>query len=349
MRTTRILSRVVVLVGLAMSVAGGVLAASPPLLPFDVTRDLFVLDGGGQQIIRITPSRKISVAVTRDEILAATRQTEAHMTDNGLAVDGDGAVYFTEDVSNAILKWTPGTPVRVLTTARAIMAATDISGADPIGFAFGSDGWLYVTEDVSGSVLRVNPHTGRVRVHASRRALEAAEGITSVNLDQAIVGAEDGILYVISDGRPGALLRIDADGDASVVAVDGVFDGASDDFMTRAADGALVVVDTETDGVIRVSGDGRQSLFLDPAEVVWLTAGNPKLDGTAFDGSGNFYMAESETDSILRFDRSREGAVWVSEADIAAAIGSDPNLLEVGIAFGPGLKLCLPMIGNGAP
>lgn len=48
--------------------AGKAISATPPLLPFDNTGDLFVLDDGSDNILRITPAGVITIEVTAAQI-----------------------------------------------------------------------------------------------------------------------------------------------------------------------------------------------------------------------------------------------------------------------------------------
>jgi hypothetical protein len=56
--------------------------------------------------------------------------------------------------------------------------------------------------------------------------------------------------------------------------------------------------------------------------------------GIAFDSSGNFYLADANLDSILRFDISLTGTVWVPAASIQAVTNAATDL-QGGIAFAP--------------
>lgn len=330
----RVLSALVLV--LILTLLGGTLsmAATPPLLPFDGTGDLFVLDSGSDNILRITPGGVVTIEVTKAEIMAATGEGGADLYDDGIAVDAAGALYFTESWSDSILKKAPGGAVTVLTTEAAIMAATGLGSADPDGLAFGSDGFLYVCDANPDSVLKVNPTTGAVTVYVTKAALEALAVITSVALRSGIVGDEAGNIYVASDGIPDAIFAI-APGGIPWVLASGPFADLHV-FMTRAPNGDLIVADNAgADTIYRVTLAGVVSTFLSEAQLEAVTGQDVDLEGgIAFDSAGNFYVAEEDTDNILKFDPSLIGSIWVTAANMLAVTGVRPNL-EAGIAFAP--------------
>ena len=316
-----------------------------PLVPFDETGDLFVLDDGSESILRIKPDGTVSVFLTETQITAITGESDVDFDENmGIAFDGvvGGAMFFAEDDSDAILKFSGGV-LSMLTTEAAMEAATGAADAEPEGIAFGSGGDLFVNDDGSDSVLKVNPTTGAVSVHTSKAALEVVLGLTGVDLDAPIIGGPGGVIYTATDGDVGlgsnAIFAIAADGTPSVLVKDGdpgVSFSDLDVFMTLAPNGDLIIGDDSgADTIFRVTSAGAVSTFLSEATLEGVTGGDVDLEGgIAFDSSGNFYVADDASDSILRFDTSLAGSVWVSKADIMAVTGVDPDF-EGGIAFEP--------------
>ncbi len=68
----RLRQRFLILAIAGFMVTLGLAPESSALLPFNPTFDLFVLDDGSKNILRITPAGRVSIAVTRAEIEAAT-------------------------------------------------------------------------------------------------------------------------------------------------------------------------------------------------------------------------------------------------------------------------------------
>ena len=309
--------------------AGIAAAATPPLLPFNSTGDLFVMDNGGDNILRITPAGNVSIEVSEAQIMAATGAGSGSFSNRGLAFDANDAMYFTEPESDTILKKIPGGPLTVLTTRAAVLAATGDTEASLRGIAFGSDGFLYVIEADTDSLLRVDPNTGAVTVYVPNSAFLTASGAATIELGCPIVGAEGGIIYVASDNDIDAIFRI-VPGSPPVVSVlvSGTppFDDL-DVYMTRAPNGDLIIASDGSDTIHRVTPAGVVSVFLSEAQLEAVTGQDVDLEGgIAFDSAGYFYVAEETTDSILRFDPALNGVVWRSAAAMQAVTGEAVDL-----------------------
>ncbi len=311
------------------------------LLPFSHTGDLFVLEAASESILRITPGGSVSIAVTKAEIMAATGKNSVGFVDKGIAFNGGylGPMFFTEDASGTILKLkrSGGSLLSILTTAADITAVTGGIAGDVDGIAFGSDGFLSVIDDASDFVLKVNPATGVVSEPTSRYALLGLAGIGTSDLDDGIVGAPGGVIYATSNGSPLTIFKITPDEIPSVLTSYPVEQAKFSDlaaFMTRAPNGDIIVADVlGADTIWRVTPAGVVSTFLSESQLETVNGGDVDLEGgIAFDSLGNFYVAESDSNSILKFDTSLSGSIWVSSSDIADVTGVSPNLLG-GIAF----------------
>jgi DNA-binding beta-propeller fold protein YncE len=319
------------------------------LLPPAQTGDLFVLEEDSDDVIRITPSGQITVVITEEEIEAFTGAYDADFDDCGIAFDDSGKLFFSveleqtegDDEESAILRWSPGAGLSMVVSAADIKAATGALSTDIKGIAFGSDGFLYANDDTSDSVLRVDTTSNTVSVYVSKAQLNVLPGITSVDLEQSIVGGPGGMVYTASDGTPDAIFTIAPGGVPSVLTSGAPFLDL-DVFMTRAPDGDLIICDNSTaNTVYRVDpSTGTVSIFLTEAQI--LTAigdpGQTEVDlegGIAFDSQGYFYLAEEDSDNVLKFDSSGNGQIFVSESEIGAVTGEGDADLEAGIAFAP--------------
>ena len=98
-------------------------AFASPLLPFEFTGDLFVLDTQEGRILRMAPDGTVSVAVTNAQILAVTGESFVGFSNSGIAFDGvvGGDLFFTEAFSDSILKLSGGV-LSVLTSKADIIA-----------------------------------------------------------------------------------------------------------------------------------------------------------------------------------------------------------------------------------
>ena len=82
--------------------AGGLVAQ--PLIPFQNTGDLYVMEDGCGCILRITPQAEVSIAVSRAEVGALTGEVLVDFDSTGLAFTPDGTMYFVEAESQTIIR-----------------------------------------------------------------------------------------------------------------------------------------------------------------------------------------------------------------------------------------------------
>jgi len=315
-----------------------------PLLPFPETEDLLVLDSGSGHVLRISPAGFVGVEINRSEILALTGGVEVLFENKGIGIDVAGALYVTVFTSSSpggffggdtsILKKTPDGVLSILTSQADLSAATGNSDADAEGITFGSDGFLYALDDSSNALLRVDSRTGKVNVFVDSAAFESVAGLTTVAIKGGIAAGPGGILYVQSNGAPTAVLAISSEGTPSVLTSGDPLQ-APDQFMTRAASGDVLVSDESPDVIHRVTPSGGVSTFLSQAQLEAANGGavTPR-GGIAFDSAGNFYLAESNTGNLLRFDPNLNGTVWIPASVMVALTGVSPNF-NGGIAFEP--------------
>ena len=315
-----------------------------PLLPLPATQDLFVLDSGSGHVLFIPPDGSVGVAINRSEILALTGGVEVLYENKGIAFDAAGALYFSAFTSSSpggffggdtsILKKTPAGVLSVLTSQADLSAATGNSDADAEGITFGSDGFLYAIDDSSNALLRVDSLTGKVDVFVDSAAFESLAGLTTVAIKGGIAAGPGGILYVQSNGTPTAVLAISSEGTPSLLTSGDPLQ-ALDQFMTRTSNGDILIADESPDVIHRITPLGGVSTFLSQAQLEAANGGGvTPRGGIAFDSAGNFYLAESNADNILRFDVGLNGTVWVSASLVAVVTGVSPNF-NGGIAFEP--------------
>lgn len=334
----RLMGRIVTfLLSLIITITGGpalTLAATPPLLPFNQTGDLYVLDDGCACVLRVDQSGAVSVAVTNAQIVAITG-APASFDEAGIAFDANDVMYFTESNSDSILRFPPGGPLSELVDEAAIGAATGAgSTASLRGLAFGADGNLYTNERDAEVVIRVVPGTGAVTVLATAAALDTAAA-TDIDTNTGIVGSEDGTIYTLSDESDNLVLVVTSVGAVSILAQGMPPFNDLDVFMTRSGNGDLILSDNSgADTIFRLTPGGSLSVFLTQAQIQAASSNNGSdlEGGIAFDAAGAFYIAENDEDEILRFSNLPAGGVFVSAATIQSVTGVPPAL-EGGIAF----------------
>ncbi len=333
-----------ILVGLAVVGWGAMSAtaanaATPPLLPFNQTSDLYIVDRGCDCIVRVTPAGGMSVAVSKAQIAAATglNENDFDLNESGIAFDARGNMYFVIDDVPSLLKRTSAGVLTELVSPSAMQAIAG-NDVDPDGIAFGSDGFLYVQTDNSPEeVVRVNPTTGALSILIDNATLDAIPGVSNIDLEIGIVGSENGLLYLVTENNPHGIVAINLALGTGTLLASGAPFVDTDKFMTRAPNGDLIVADSDADVLFRVTPAGVVSVFLSENDLESVTGSDiDLLGGFAFDAAGNFYVTDGDEGVVLRFDTNLVGSVWLTANDLLNTTGFVPNL-TAGIAFAPGI------------
>jgi sugar lactone lactonase YvrE len=333
-------------------------AAPGALLPPAKTGDLFVLDSGSGSVLRIdSEDGSVSTSITSDTIQFATEVTGTAVSfaENGIVVEADGRISFAENASNAIVRGIPGGIVARLASENSISMTTQADTADPDGLTLDEDGSIYFNDADADAIVSINPG-GAIELYAETLRFTNLNGVSGVELGSGIVAGEDQTIYTVSDDGgdpPNGIYSVMSETisiDVSLLASGEPFSNTNG-FMTRAPNGGLIVADSNTDTgestIYRVALDGTVSVFLSSTDlqdaVAPSTVPVEARGGIAFDDAGNFYLADAASGSILKFDESLAGEVWVSASDIQASTGVAP-LLDGGIAFRPLNKIYLPLV-----
>jgi hypothetical protein len=330
------------------------LEADQHLLPFPYTGDLYVLDDGCQCVLQISPEGDVSIAVTRADILEVTNKNLVQLEAEGLIIDAEGTMFFSESEVDGIVRRTKDGSMGLLVAESEILAAIggNASEVDIDQMTFGIDNQIYAVDDENESVLRFDPQTGEVSVFVSETALQDALGVgQTVDLSTGIAASNYGFLYGFSDGTPNAVFAICPNGAVKVLHAGPPLEDP-DEFATRAPNGDILIVDDggdETPQTIqRFTQAGDFSTFLTEIQLEAVTKMdlNPEA-GLAFDSEGNFFMGETGSQSILKFDKDLNGIIWVSRDDIEKVTMVVPSLTGQ-IAFAPEYRLFFAQFADGA-
>ena len=327
-------------------------------IPFEYTASLFVLDHGCECILEITPEGDVSVAVSRAEILAVTGGSGVsgvNFAEQGIAFTPDGTMYFAEGEEEVLMRWTVSGVLSIVATEADIIQAltarqANISATvDMDSITVGSDGKVYIIDQDNQAVIRFDPETEEVTVLVTSAGLSAALQFGDARaLEKGIAAGTDGLIYAFNEAGPPAVYAICSDGTTRLVARAGLIRDP-DKFNTRAPDGDIIISDDAVPArFLRMTPEGAVAVFLTNGQIgAAAGAAVNNLDGgIAFDGDGNFYLAERNSGSILRFDQDGNGEVWVTRAKLLAATGIEPALRGA-IAFAPQYKLYFAQFGDG--
>ncbi len=327
-----------------------------PLIPFEYTAGLFVLEHGCGCILEITPEGDVSVAVSRAEILAVTGGSEVNFSEQGAAFTPDGAMYFVEDQAEVLMRRTVDGALGVVVSEADIIQALTARQANisptvhMVSITVGSDGNVYIVDQDGQAVIRFDPETEEVSVLVTPAGLSAAlQGGDTRDLEKGIAAGPDGLIYAFNEGGPPAVYAICSDGTTLLIAREGLIRDP-DKFNTRAPSGDIIISDDSGSDprILRMTPEGLVSVFLSNVQIAAAagTAVNRLDGGLAFDDAGSFYLAERDSGSILRFDQDGNGEIWVTRARIVAATGIEPALRGA-IAFAPQYKLFFAQFGDG--
>ncbi len=298
------------------------------LLPFGQTTDLFVMDSGCQCILKVSPDGSVQINIGHESIQSLLGPFQTFF--EGIAFDPEGNMFFT--AAKSILKQAQDGDLSVLAIDSLIQQA---GGIDPDNLGFGSDGNLYVIDNGVKSILKFDFLDEVVELFVGPDSIAEALGLEQIAESfMSIIGGDDGMLY-LSSSKPDLIMAVDL---ASQVASQFL----STDLlgyvgmMTRAPNGDLVVVDNERDNIMRVTPFGDVLMMVLEFQIEGETCANGEVDirGISFDSVGNFYVADSISNSIYKFDQALECSKFVSRRDIEQITGISP-LLNSSMAFSP--------------
>lgn len=163
---------------------------------------LYIADEDCNCVLKVTvPDGDVSIVVTEATIRSATGATGESDLEGGIAVDGAGNIYLTEDRTDSIVKVTSNGDASVLVREADITAVTGAGYAD-LDVAIALRGYLYVADDAGNndSLLQVNAVSGEVDQLASAATLAAAANLESADLEGGMAIDRFGSIHLGDDG-----------------------------------------------------------------------------------------------------------------------------------------------------
>ncbi|KQP35491.1 hypothetical protein [Pseudorhodoferax sp. Leaf274] len=175
----------------------------------------------------------------------------------GIAADGNGNLYVTEELGHTIRRITPAGVVTTLAGAAGTAGMADGAGGTarffaPLGIAWGPDGDLYVADSGNARIRRVSL-SGAVSTYAGNGGFGSVDGPAAsaqFSVPTGVAAAADGTVYVSEFGR---VRRIARSG-ASAGNVD-TFAGKGPVLLNDNADGTGTAAGLPTAGFLALQGD----------------------------------------------------------------------------------------------
>ncbi|MGH0036441.1 MAG: PQQ-binding-like beta-propeller repeat protein [Myxococcota bacterium] len=269
----------------------------PEALVFGPGGDLYVASSGSDQILRFdgTTGAFVSVFASDPDLPSPS----------GLVFGPDGHLYASNLANAKILRF-DGT-----TGASMGVFAEWVSGIHR-ALAFGPDGDLFASGD-TGTVRQLRRYDGTTGVADGFRSASGADGM-------AVAG--DGTLRL---ARATSIRQYDISGASGAVDLGDWTGGAEPGgptVMRYGPDGALYVVDTVSDRVLRYDAATYES-----SGVFAEGGGVDGIQGMAFGPAGDLYLSSRNTNEVLRYDGTTGAPLGVF------ASGGGLNL-PAGIVFG---------------
>ncbi len=239
----------------------------------------------------------------------------------GLVFAGDGKLYAARRASSSIVELDAKSGAVVRTVASGFSnliagLAVDPKSSDIFATDQAANGYAS-----SPGVFRINPSNGTVTTYANGALFTAPDGLV---LDP------DGILYVSNERGSGDVIRVDQQGNASVlVTLPGGPDGLAVGKPGGSLAGSLIV--DRNDGVI-----SRIDLTTTPITVTEFASGGSRGDFVAVSPDG--YLFATQTDLVVKF----------SPASFQVSVGGTRSSLPLQIYVGFIAIALLAAIGLGS-
>src|ERR1700722_3788812 len=181
------------------------------------------------------------------------------MQPGGIAVDGAGNLFVTDELNNTLIR------IDAVTGAQAILAS-DLK--NPLGVAVDSAGYVYVADTGNNRVVMVPPDAGPQLVAVPT----GVSSLVQIALDSA------GNLYVADNGG-GRVVKFSVDGSAPVNVVTGLADAQG---VAVDSAGNVYASDNENEVVYRVTPGGTKTTVSSgfiPTQLAVDAAGNLFITG----------------------------------------------------------------------
>jgi len=300
--------------------------AAPTGVAVDSSGNVYVADQGNDTVRKITPAGVVTTLAGTPGVVGTNDGTGAaaqFASPYGIAVDGSGNIYVSDQLNNTIRKVTSAGVVTTLVGTAGVAGSTDGQGSvarfkSPYGIRCDSSGNIYVADTVNDTIRKVTPGGAVTTIAGTVGKTGYKDGAAASAMfdDPTGVAVDSSGNVWVADFNNDVIREITPGGTVSTFAGVATIPGSVNGTGTSA----------EFDGPFDVAIDSSGNLFVSDANnltirkittsaVVTTLAGVPEggnADGTgsaarfsfptgvAVDKSGNVYVVDENNDNIRK-------------------------------------------------
>ncbi|MCX6873709.1 MAG: choice-of-anchor D domain-containing protein, partial [Verrucomicrobia bacterium] len=317
--------------------------SQPAGIAVDGNGILYVADSGNYTIRKVTPAGVVTTLAGKPWQFGSTDGTGSAARFGflgGIAVDGSGNVYVTDNAYHTIRKVTASGEVTTLAGSAGQLGSMDGTGsaarfASPKGIAVDAGGNLYVADSQNDTIRKVTPSgivTTLAGNHEQSGSADGTGSAASFNRPGDIAIGGSGNL-VVADAENHTIRKVTPSGMVTTLAGSPGQTGSVDGTGSAARFYHPQGIAVDGSGNLYVADSGNHTIRkVTPSGVVTTLAGDPgffgNVDGTgsaarfrspwgiAVDGSGNQYVADCNNYTIRK----------VTPAGVVTTVAGSPGL-----------------------
>ena len=294
----------------------------------------------------------------------------------GVAVDGSGNVYYSDNGNDLIGKIDPsgnltiiaGTGLPGFSPNGTMATAAALSG--PAAIAVDGAGNVYFTEEGNSTVREIVAASGLVQtVAGTGTAGDTGDGgpavLASLNRPEGIAFDANGNLFIADTGN-NVIRRVSAaDGTISTVAGTGTAGFGGDGGLAIAAllnqpwglafgtDGSLYVADFQNNVIRKIDASGKISTVVGTGDTNYLGDGGPALAATldhpaglGIDAGGNLFIADSENNVVRKVNGATQIITTLAGNSLTGSTGDGLDANTITVSMNKAYGLCVDASGN---